>query len=99
MLVTPQQQMVFFTLLSFLALGAGSIAISLLTLFGRGNRSFAFIMAVSTVALGLFMYFQLDQVGWVPTVMGAVALILAFFPPMKRERYNEDDELDRQGYF
>lgn len=99
MLVTPQQQMVFFTLLSFLALGAGSIVISLLTLFGRGNRSFAFIMSISTIALGLFMYFQLDQVGWVPTAMGAVALIVSCFPPMRRERYNEDDELDRQGYF
>jgi hypothetical protein len=97
MLVTPQQQMVFFTLLSFLALGAGSIVISLLTVFGRGNRAFAFIMAASSIALGLFMYFQLDSIGWVPTVLGVVALVLAFLPP-RREKYDEDTELDRQGY-
>jgi hypothetical protein len=99
MLVTPQQQMVFFTFLSFLALGAGSIVISLVTVFGRGNRSFAFIMAISTVVLGTFMALQLDQIGWIPTAMGGLAFLLACWPPKKRERYNEDEELDRQGYF
>lgn len=98
MLVTPLQQMVFFTLLSFLVLGLGAIVISLVTVLGRGNRSFAFIMSVSTIALGLFMYFQLDHSGWVPTAMGGVALVIACFPPKKLERYNEDDELDKQGF-
>ena len=97
MLITPQQQMVFFTFLSFLALGSGSIVISLLTIFGRGNRSFAFIMAVSSVALGLFMYFQLDQLGGIPAAMGVVAFVLACLPP-RREKYDEDAELDRQGF-
>ena len=97
MLITPQQQMVFFTFLSFLALGTGSIVISLLTIFGRGNRSFAFIMAVSSVALGLFTYFQLDQLGGVPAAMGVVAFVLACLPP-RREKYDEDAELDRQGF-
>lgn len=99
MLVTPQQQMVFFTFLSFLSLGAGSIVISLITVFGRGNRSFAFIMAISTTALGIFMAVQLDQLGWIPTAMGGLAFLLACWPPKKRERYNEDEELDRQGFF
>jgi len=30
--------------------------------------------------------------------MGVVAFVLACLPPKKRERYNEDDELDRQGF-
>jgi hypothetical protein len=97
MLVTPQQQMVFFTFLSFLALGAGSIVISLLSVYGRGNRSFAFIMAISSIALGLFMYFQLDHLGWIPTALGVIALIVAFLPS-RREPYDEDAELDRQGF-
>ena len=97
MLVTPQQQMVFFTFLSFLSLGAGSIVISLLTIFGRGNRSFAFIMAISSVALGLFMYFQLDQLGSIPAAMGVVAFVLACLPA-RREKYDDDAELDRQGF-
>jgi len=99
MLVTPHQQMVFFTLLSFLALGAGTLVISAITVAGRGNRAFAFIMSISTTALGLFMYFQLDQSGVWPTIMGAIAFLVACWPPRKRARYNEDDELDRQGYF
>jgi magnesium-transporting ATPase (P-type) len=98
LLVTPLQQMVFFTLLSFLALGAGAIAISVLTVVGRGNRSFAFIMSISATALGLFMYFQLDSSGWMPTFLGAVAIIVACIPARKRERYDEDAELDRQGF-
>lgn len=97
MLVTPQQQMVFFTFLSFVALGLGSIVISLLAVYGRGNRSFAFIMSVSTAALGLFMYFQLDQLGWIPTTLGVVAFLTACLPP-RREKYDEDAELDRQGF-
>jgi hypothetical protein len=48
--------MVFFTLLSFLALGAGTLVISAITVAGRGNRAFAFIMSISTTALGLFMF-------------------------------------------
>ena len=99
MLVTPHQQMVFFTLLSFLVLGAGALVISTITVVGRGNRAFAFIMSISTTALGLFMYFQLDESGIWPSVMGMLAFLVACWPPRKRERYNEDEELDRQGYF
>lgn len=90
--------MVFFTFLSFVALGAGSIVISAITVAGRGNRSFAFIMSLSTIALGIFMALQLDQSGWIPAGMGGVAFLLACLPPRKRERYNEDEELDKQGY-
>jgi len=99
MLVTPQQQMVFFTFLSFVVLGVGAIVISLITVFGRGNRSFAFIMSISATALGIFMAVQLDQLGWIPTALGGLAFVIACLPPKKRERYNEDDELDKQGFF
>lgn len=98
MLVTPQQQMVFFTLLSFLALGFGSIVLSIISLIGRGNRVFAFVLAGSTIVLGLFMYFQLDQIGWAPTSMGVIALAIACWPPRPYEKYDEDAELDRQGF-
>jgi uncharacterized membrane protein YedE/YeeE len=82
--------MVLFTLLSFLTLGFGSIVLSLLTLMGRGNRTFAFMLAISTVALGLFMYFGLDQSGLIPAGLGVVALIVASLPGKKREPYTED---------
>ena len=88
--MTSEQQMVLFTLLSFLTLGFGSIVLSLLTLMGRGNRTFAFMLAISTVALGLFMYFGLDQSGLIPAGLGVVALIVASLPGKKREPYTED---------
>jgi len=88
--MTSEQQMVLFTLLSFLTLGFGSIVLSLLTLLGRGNRTFAFMLAVSTIALGLFMFFGLDQSGSVPAALGVVALIVAALPGKKREPYSED---------
>jgi len=88
--MTSEQQMVLFTLLSFLTLGFGSIVLSLLTLLGRGNRTFAFMLAISTIALGLFMYFGLDQSGSVPAALGVVALIVAALPGKKREPYSED---------
>lgn len=98
MLVTPQQQNAFFMLLSLLVLSLGANVISVVTVFGRGNRTFAFIMSISATALGLFMYFQLDQTGVYPTAMGGLAFLIACWPPRKRERYDEDAELDRQGY-
>lgn len=82
--------MVLFTLLSFLTLGFGSIVLSVLTVVGKGNRTFAFMLAVSTVALGLFMYFGLDKSGMIPAGMGAVALVVAFIPGKKTEPYSED---------
>ena len=88
--MTSEQQMVLFTLLSFLALGFGSIALSVMTVIGKGNRTFAFFLAISTIALGIFMYFGLDSSGWVPAAMGAVALLVAFVPGKKREPYSED---------
>ena len=88
--MTSEQQMVLFTLLSFLTLGFGSIVLSLLTLLGRGNRTFAFMLAISTIALGLFMFFGLDQSGSVPAALGAAALIVAALPGKKREPYSED---------
>jgi hypothetical protein len=48
------------------------------------------MLAVSTVALGMFMYFGLDQSGWIPAAMGVVALVVAFIPGKKRDPYSED---------
>lgn len=88
--MTPEQQMVLFTLMSFLALGLGSIVLSLVTIFSFGNRSFALILALSTIALGLFMYFGLDSSGLYPTAMGGLALLIALLPLRKRSSKEED---------
>jgi hypothetical protein len=51
-----QELMITFSVLSFSVLGIGSIVLSLVTLLGRGNRSFAIITAAATIFLGGFMW-------------------------------------------
>ncbi|MFM1787262.1 MAG: hypothetical protein RL228_1212, partial [Actinomycetota bacterium] len=43
-----QDLMITFSVLSFSVLGLGAIVLSLVTLLGRGNRSFAIITAAAT---------------------------------------------------
>ena len=48
--------MIRFTVLSFSMLSVGAVALSAVTLVGKGNRSFAIITALATVGLGAFMW-------------------------------------------
>ena len=82
--MTEAQQLIVFTMLSFVALGVGSIILSVVSLVTRGNRSFAIIMAASTVVLGFCVYFGVDQGGMWVVVLGAVAMLLAVIPGRKR---------------
>ena len=87
-----QQLMITFSMLSFSALGMGAIALSLVTLMGRGNRSFAIITAAATIFLGGFMWIVLAPQGVLPTALGVIALVLSLWPRKKRlEKAVEDD--------
>jgi hypothetical protein len=78
-----QQLMITFSVLSFSVLGLGAIALSLVTLLGRGNRTFAVITAAATIFLGAFMWMVLAPEGLIPTVLGVVALVLSGWPRKK----------------
>ena len=78
-----QQLMITFSVLSFSMLGVGAIVLSLVTLLGRGNRSFAVITAAATIFLGAFMWFVLAPEGILPTVLGVIALVLSLWPAKK----------------
>jgi hypothetical protein len=84
-----QQLMITFSVLSFSVLGIGSVVLSLVTLLGRGNRSFAIITAAATIFLGGFMWFVLTEQGIIPTVLGVIALVISFLPG-KRAVADED---------
>ena len=84
-----QELMITFSVLSFSVLGIGSIVLSLVTLLGRGNRSFAIITAAATILLGGFMFFVLTDQGIIPTALGVIALVISFLPG-KRRVQNED---------
>jgi hypothetical protein len=75
-----QDLMITFSVLSFSVLGLGAIVLSLVTLLGRGNRSFAIITAAATIFLGAFMWFVLAPQGALPTALGVIALVLSVWP-------------------
>ena len=71
-------------------LGVGSIALSLVTLLGRGNRSFAIITSMATVGLGGFMWASITDGGAIPTALGVIALVLSFWKSKPRTTFDEN---------
>ena len=90
-MIDEQQLMIAFSVLSFSVLGIGAIVLSLVTLLGRGNRSFAVITAASTIFLGAFMWFVLAPEGLIPTLLGVIALVLSVLPSKKRVATTDED--------
>ena len=86
-----QELMITFSVLSFSVLGLGAIVLSLVTLLGRGNRSFAIITAAATIFLGAFMWIVLAPQGLLPTVLGVIALVLSVLPQKPRHSIFEED--------
>ena len=86
-----QELMITFSVLSFSVLGLGAIVLSLVTLLGRGNRSFAIITAAATIFLGAFMWIVLAPQGLLPTVLGVIALVLSVLPQKPRPSTAEED--------
>jgi hypothetical protein len=84
-----QELMITFSVLSFSVLGIGAIALSLVTLLGRGNRSFAIITAAATIFLGGFMWMVLSPQGLIPTALGIIALTLSLLPSKRQPRADE----------
>lgn len=81
--MTSEQQMVLFTLLSFVTLGAGTIVLSLVTIFSRGPRALALIMASFQIFIGVNIALMLDQLGWVCVALGVLAFIIGLLPKRK----------------
>lgn len=84
-----QELMITFSVLSFSVLGIGAIALSLVTLLGRGNRSFAIITAAATIFLGGFMWSVLSESGSIPTALGVLALIISLLPSKRQPQADE----------
>jgi hypothetical protein len=84
-----QQLMITFSVLSFSVLGLGAIVLSLVTLLGRGNRTFAVITAVATIFLSAFMWLVLAPEGALPTALGVIALVLSVWPKRSRRQSGE----------
>lgn len=81
--------MITFSVLSFSVLGIGAIVLSLVTLLGRGNRSFAIITSAATIFLGGFMWSVLSEAGSIPTALGVLALIISLLPSKRQPQADE----------
>jgi len=84
-----QQLMITFSVLSFSVLGLGAIVLSLVTLLGRGNRTFAVITSAATIFLGAFMWMVLAPQGALPTALGVIALVVSVLPSRRQPQADE----------
>lgn len=75
-----QQYMIAFTVLGLYGLGIGAVALSLVTLLGRGSRVWAIVVALVEIGMGGVMWATLDVAGAGPTVIGVVSLVIAVLP-------------------
>jgi len=85
------QMMINFGALSFSSMALGSVALSILTVVGRGNRTFALIMASVSIFMGVYMWSNLSDYGQIPASLGMIALVIALLPSKKRPPAEEED--------
>ncbi|MEY3909175.1 MAG: hypothetical protein RLZZ90_1082 [Actinomycetota bacterium] len=83
--------MINFGALSFSSMALGSVALSILTVVGRGNRTFALIMAAVSIFMGVYMWSNLSDYGQIPASLGMIALVIALLPSKKRPPAEEED--------
>ena len=85
------QMMINFGALSFSSMALGSVALSILTVVGRGNRTFALMMSSVSIFMGVYMWMNLSDYGQIPASLGIIALIIAVLPIKKRPPAEEED--------
>lgn len=85
------QMMINFGALSFSSMALGSVALSILTVVGRGNRTFALIMSAVSIFMGVYMWTNLSDYGQIPASLGIIALVIAVLPSKKRAPAEEED--------
>ena len=72
-----------FTVMSFTGLSLGSLLLSVLTRFSKGNRAFAIVLALGSIAFGLYVWVNITEGGILSALIGATALAVALWPRSK----------------
>lgn len=75
--------MLIFTQWSFALLAIGAVVLSSITRSAGGNRTWALILSLGTIFIGLAMYFTYDVSGILPAAVGFFALLIAILPKRK----------------
>lgn len=78
--MSEEELMINFAALSFSTLSIGAVALAWLTLYGKGHRFFAIFLAVVSLGMGVYFVLNFAAAGWVPTGLGALALLLSVLP-------------------
>jgi hypothetical protein len=69
-----------FTVMSFTGLSLGSVLLSVLTRYSRGNRAFAIVLALASIAFGLYVWVNITEGGILSALFGASSLAIVLWP-------------------
>ena len=73
--------LIVFTIL--LTILVGSLLLSVLTRYSKGNRAFAILLAVASIAFGLYVWVNITEGGILSALFGASSLAIAVWPQAK----------------
>jgi hypothetical protein len=79
-----------FTVMSFTGLSIGSVLLSVLTRYSKGNRAFAIVLAVASIAFGLYVWVNITEGGILSALFGLSSLAIAVWPRGKKPQQNDD---------
>ena len=79
--------MLTFGAISMSVMGAGALALSLVTWFGKGHRFFAIMLSLTAFAMGLYFVINLSMAALLATILGGAAFVISVLPSRK-ERSN-----------
>lgn len=69
-----------FTVMSFTGLSLGSLLLSVLVRYSKGNRAFAIILALGSIAFGLYVWVSIAEGGILAALFGALSLAICLWP-------------------
>ena len=69
-----------FTVMSFTGLSLGSLLLSALVRYSKGNRAFAIILALGSIAFGLYVWVNIAEGGLLAALFGALSLAVCLWP-------------------
>ena len=72
-----------FTVMSFTGLSLGSVLLSVLTRYSKGNRAFAIILALGSIAFGLYVWVNITEGGILSALFGASSMAIVLWPRKK----------------
>ena len=74
-----------FTVMSFTGLSLGSLLLSVLVRYSKGNRAFAIILALGSIGFGLYVWVNIAEGGILSALFSALSLAICLWPRSKSQ--------------